>query len=65
MDSGEFATDLRRRVAAARQALAAARSEGDLYAADIRVGELDSLLRLAADHGIDPEDVFADQVTEQ
>jgi hypothetical protein len=56
MNGGEFALDLRRRVRQARQALATASAEGDLYAADVHSGELDSLLRLAKENGIDLTD---------
>lgn len=52
MDGSEFAFDLRRRVREARQALDAAQAAGDFYAADVRGGELDSLLRLALEHDV-------------
>ncbi|TDD61492.1 hypothetical protein E1263_07265 [Kribbella antibiotica] len=61
MNSGEFAVDLRRRVREARQALAEARAEDDLYAADVRLGELDSMLRLAMEHGVEVGDVSVDR----
>lgn len=53
MNGSEFALDLRRRVREARQAQAEARAAGDLYAVDVRDGEIDSLLRLAMENGID------------
>jgi hypothetical protein len=53
VDSGEFARDVRRRVREAEQALREAEAEGDFYAADVRTGELDSLLRLAMENGVD------------
>lgn len=53
VDSGEFARDVRRRVREAKQALREAAAEGDFYAADVRAGELDSLLRLAMENGVD------------
>lgn len=53
MGDGEFATDLRRRLREARQALELARAEGDFYLADVRAGELESLLRTAMEHGIE------------
>ncbi|MGW7685336.1 hypothetical protein ACWGID_31640 [Kribbella sp. NPDC054772] len=53
MSGNEFALDLRRRVREARQAQAEARAAGDLYAVDVREGELDSLLRLAMENGVD------------
>lgn len=49
----EFALDLRRRVREAKQALRESAAEGDLYAVDVRSGELDSLLRLAMENGVD------------
>jgi hypothetical protein len=66
VDSSEFAGDLRRRVREARQALEAAKSAGDFYAVDVRTGELESLLRLAMEHGVDVDadadaDVDADE----
>ena len=53
VDSGEFARDVQRRVREAKQALREAAAEGDFYAADVRTGELDSLLRLAMENGVD------------
>lgn len=53
MESSEFAGALRRRVREAKQALGAARAEEDFYAVNIRTGELDSLLRLAMENGVD------------
>jgi len=64
MDGGEFAADLRRRVFEARQALAEATADDDLYAVDVRLGELDSMLRLAMEHGIELGD-DADRVVER
>lgn len=61
MNSSEFAVDLRRRVREAKQALAEARAEGDLYAVDVRIGELDSLLRLAMENGVDLGEEIADR----
>jgi hypothetical protein len=49
---GEFVSELRRRVLAAEQSLLAARAEGDDYLQDVHAGELDSLRRLAASHGV-------------
>ncbi|RJK96266.1 hypothetical protein [Vallicoccus soli] len=49
---GEFATELRRRVLVAEQALLAARSDGDDYLQAVHTGELESLRRLAAAHGV-------------
>lgn len=57
MDSSEFAIDLRRRVREAKQALGEAGADGDFYAVDIRTGELDSLLRLAMENGVDVGEV--------
>jgi hypothetical protein len=52
----EFDAELRQRYRAARDALREARETGDEYAADIRAGELDSLRRVAGQHGIDLDD---------
>jgi hypothetical protein len=52
----DFRAELRRRFRNAQAALREARETGDDYAADVRSGELDSLRRLAAAHGIDLED---------
>ena len=54
MNESEFAADLRRRIAEAERALETARAEGDFYGIDVRTGELDSLLRVAMENGIDP-----------
>jgi hypothetical protein len=61
VNSSEFAVDLRRRVREAKQALAEARAEEDLYAVDVRTGELDSLLRLAMENGVDLGEEIADR----
>jgi hypothetical protein len=53
VDSSQFATNLRRRVREAQQALSEARDDEDFYAVDIRSGELNSLLRLATENGVD------------
>jgi hypothetical protein len=53
VDSSQFATDLRRRVREAQQALSEAKDEGDFYGVDIRTGELNSLLRMADENGVD------------
>ena len=49
----EFATELHRRIADARQALQTAHTAGDLDAERVYAGELDSLLHLAHENGID------------
>ncbi|MDX6238798.1 MAG: hypothetical protein QOG10_3613 [Kribbellaceae bacterium] len=53
VDSSQFATDLRRRVREAQQALSEASDDADFYAVDIRTGELNSLLRMAKENGVD------------
>jgi hypothetical protein len=53
VDSSQFATDLRRRVREAQQALSEAKDEEDFYGVDIRTGELNSLLRIADENGVD------------
>lgn len=49
----EFASELTERVHAASTSLARAEAEGDDYLVDVRLGELESLARSAADHGVD------------
>jgi hypothetical protein len=49
----EFAAELHRRITDARQALHAAQTTGDLDAERVHAGELDSLLHLARENGID------------
>lgn len=46
----DFSTEIRLRVDAARRSLADARAEGDDYLVEVRLGELESLARIAADH---------------
>jgi putative heme degradation protein len=53
VNSSQFATDLRRRVREAQQALNEASDDGDFYAVDIRTGELNSLLRMAKENGVE------------
>jgi len=53
----EFHNEIRRRAAEARQSLAEAHATGDDYLAGIRVGEIQSLARLAAEHGLALEGV--------
>ena len=51
----EFHAELLRRIAEAGLALVVAIAAVDVYAADVRRGELDSLLHLAREHGINLE----------
>ena len=48
----EFRNEIRRRADEARRSLAEARATGDEYLAGIRLGEIQDLARLAADHGV-------------
>jgi hypothetical protein len=57
VDSSQFATDLRRRVREARHALSEADDDEDFYAVDIRTGELNSLVRMAVENGVDLEEL--------
>lgn len=57
MDDSQFATDLRRRVREALQALSEAEDDEDFYAVDIRTGELNSLMRMAVANGVDIEEL--------
>jgi hypothetical protein len=74
----EFASEMTDRVHAASTSLADAEAEGDDYLVDVRIGELESLARSAADHGVDvpglaetlaahagPEDVELPEEAEQ
>jgi hypothetical protein len=49
----EFGAELRSRIQRAESALRAALEADDEYGADVRAGELESLRRLADEHGID------------
>jgi hypothetical protein len=57
VDSSQFATDLRRRVREAQQALSEAEDDEDFYAVNIRTGELNSLMRMAVENGVDLEEL--------
>jgi putative N-acetylmannosamine-6-phosphate epimerase len=52
VDVTQFDATISTRISETRQALDEARSAGDDYMADVRLGELESLARVAADHGI-------------
>ncbi|MBR7836231.1 hypothetical protein KDL01_23335 [Actinospica durhamensis] len=56
---GEFAARLRQRIEDTEAALRRAMTARDVYAVQVEQGELDSLLRIAADHGVDPRAVAA------
>lgn len=49
----EFEAEVSDRVEQARQSLAEAEATGDEYLLGVRVGELEDLARLAADHDIE------------
>jgi hypothetical protein len=49
----EFASEIAERVAQASTSLEDARSEGDDYLVDVRIGELEELARVAADHDVE------------
>lgn len=57
MDNSQFATDLRRRVREAQQALSEAEGDEDFYEVNIRTGELNSLMRMAVENGVDLEEL--------
>jgi hypothetical protein len=48
----EFHNEIQKRAVEARQSLAEARAAGDDYLAGIRLGEMQSLARIAAEHGV-------------
>ncbi len=56
---GEFAARLRQRIEDTEAALRRAVTARDVYAVQVEQGELDSLLRIAADHNVDPRVVAA------
>jgi hypothetical protein len=57
VDNSQFATDLRRRVREAQQALCEAEGDEDFYEVNIRTGELNSLMRMAVENGVDLEEL--------
>lgn len=61
LPGSEFASDLLRRVREAKEALREATADGDLYAVDVRTGELDSLLRLAMENDVDLGEELTDR----
>ncbi|WP_034269157.1 hypothetical protein [Actinospica robiniae] len=52
---GDFAARLRQRIEDTESALRRAMTAQDVYGVQVEQGELDSLLRIAADHGVDPQ----------
>jgi adenine deaminase len=50
---GEFSVRLRQRITDTETALRRAMYAKDVYAVQVEQGELDSLLRIAAEHGVD------------
>jgi len=50
----ELNETIQQRLAEAYASLQAARSEGDVYLADLRQSEIDELRRIAADHDLPP-----------
>ncbi|HEU5333206.1 MAG TPA: hypothetical protein VFU73_10585 [Actinocrinis sp.] len=50
---GEFSVRLRQRINDTETALRRAMYAKDTYAVQVEQGELDSLLRIAAEHGVD------------
>jgi hypothetical protein len=49
----EFANEITERVAQASTSLSEATENGDDYLVDVRVGELEDLARIAADHDVE------------
>jgi hypothetical protein len=50
---GEFTTRLRQRINDTESALRSAINTKDVYGVQVEQGELDSLLRIAREHGVD------------
>jgi hypothetical protein len=48
----EFHNEIQRRAVEAQTSLAEARADGDDYLAEIRLGEMQSLAHIAAEHGL-------------
>jgi hypothetical protein len=48
----EFHREINNRIAETREHLRRAREEDEHYLAEVRLGELESLVRLATDHGV-------------
>jgi hypothetical protein len=57
VDVTQFDATISSRILEARTALDEALVDGDDYLADIRLGELESLARVAAEHGVQVEGV--------
>jgi hypothetical protein len=57
VDVTQFDATINNRILDARRAIDEARSEGDDYLVEIRLGELESLARVAVEHGIHVEGV--------
>ncbi len=53
----QFSNEIRERIHDTRRSLVEARHCGDDYLVDVRLGELESLARVAAEHGITVEGV--------
>jgi hypothetical protein len=53
----EFRTEIEKRIAATSEGLQQAREAGEHYLAEVHLGELESLARLAAAHGVDVDGV--------
>lgn len=53
----DFSSQIRERVEQTRLSLSDARTSGDDYLVEIRLGELESLARVAAEHGVAVEGV--------
>jgi hypothetical protein len=48
----QFRTEINHRIATTQESLRRATAAGDHYLADVHLGELESLARLAASHGV-------------
>lgn len=55
----DFQSEFRQRAAEAQRALAEARDTGDDYLVEVRLGEIESLARLGAEHQIQLDDLEA------
>ncbi len=53
----DFRSEIRERIAQTRSSLDDARTTGDDYLVEIRLGELESLARVAAEHGVEVDGI--------
>jgi hypothetical protein len=55
--SGQFGSEVRERIAETMRQLEEARDSGDEYGVQVHSGRLETLRRLAVEHGVDPAEI--------